>query len=351
MQKVLITGLGIGKMMGLCDPCNLDFSWLFNNISTLLWTDKVCLPKDMFDDVIKEQRNKFDVAISIMLQTLKDYNLIELIDNVEFELQPAALNNMYIKVAKDLNEMMEMFPDRIQIHELEENNHLNIHIDNQEYCFPYISSIYASLFMAEAIGAQCILDDHMYTFLKYKSELNHKKISSRSSLGLYSDIFSFILPDDTVPPEYLRTREEACRTCVNEEKCSTTYEKATKEYIYKVLSYRNYDELYQLREEIENIVEQFISGGEDITSDDVKEELQRRQQRINHLIHRRFEQIKRWAKVASICSVPLSIVNVANGNIPAAIASASIAGLSEVSKKIMDIYESKKKWVGFLHLE
>lgn len=35
MNKVLVTGLGIAREFGICDSCNLDFSWLANNPSTI----------------------------------------------------------------------------------------------------------------------------------------------------------------------------------------------------------------------------------------------------------------------------------------------------------------------------
>ena len=37
MNKVLITGLGVAKELGICEICNLNFSWLVNNPSTILW--------------------------------------------------------------------------------------------------------------------------------------------------------------------------------------------------------------------------------------------------------------------------------------------------------------------------
>lgn len=45
MNKVLITGLGVGKALDLCYECNLNFSWLVDNPSTLLWVDKILLPR------------------------------------------------------------------------------------------------------------------------------------------------------------------------------------------------------------------------------------------------------------------------------------------------------------------
>ena len=122
MQKVLITGLGIGKKVGLCDACNMDFSWLFYNASTMLWIDKICVPRDIFEDSLKMHSNKIDVAISIMLQILKEHNLIELIDDEEFNLHPTALKNMQLKVANDLAEMGRRLPNEVKIKAIHKKN-------------------------------------------------------------------------------------------------------------------------------------------------------------------------------------------------------------------------------------
>ncbi len=350
MQKVLITGLGVGKKIGLCDACNMDFSWLFHNASTMLWVDKICLPEDIFlNSINNESHDKTDVAISIMLQILKEHNLIELIGDDEFNVQPFALENIQTRVVNDLREMSKRLPDVVKIHDIKGNDYLNIIIDNQEYCFPYIESIYASLFIAESIEAQCLFNDHTYTFLKYKEKLNGLRMNSKTFTSIYDDLFSFILPNGIIPPEYVLTSDKKCSTCNREEECSISFEKKTKEYMNKVLSFRDYDELFQLRNEIEDIVKRLSISGEDITSDIIKEELRMRQQYINNIIHRRFEQVKRWSKFVSICSIPATIIAAANTNYPAAIVSASLTGLSTFSENVMEYYESKKKWIGFFH--
>ena len=45
MNKVLITGLGVAKELGIGETCNLKFSWLVNNPSTILWADQLYVPQ------------------------------------------------------------------------------------------------------------------------------------------------------------------------------------------------------------------------------------------------------------------------------------------------------------------
>lgn len=351
MQKVLITGCGIGKKMGMCEACNLDFTWLFFNASTMLWADKICMPKDMLEPIINAHKSKRDVAVSIMLQVLKEHGLLDLLDDDQFEISPSTLDALKNRMANDVVEMKNEFPDDVKINEIKDNDYINISINDQEYCIPYIGSIYASLLLAEEIGAHCLFNNHTYTFLKYKSGLDYKNATHKSFLDAYNDVFSFVLPNEITPPGYVLTKDEKCNSCENKNLCVSDYEKKTKEYITKVLSYRNYDELYLLRSEVEHIVTELICSNEELSSEAIKQELKSRQQKINSIIHRRFEQVKRWTKFATICSIPATMISVANANLPAAITSAAITGVAQLTEKAMEIYESKRKWVGFLHLD
>ena len=54
MNKVLVTGLGIAREFGICDSCNLDFSWLANNPSTILWADQLYIPYSSFEAQVKQ---------------------------------------------------------------------------------------------------------------------------------------------------------------------------------------------------------------------------------------------------------------------------------------------------------
>ena len=60
MNKILITGLGVSNELGICESCNLNFSWLVNNPSTILWADQLYIPQASFETQIanKEQKVK-----------------------------------------------------------------------------------------------------------------------------------------------------------------------------------------------------------------------------------------------------------------------------------------------------
>lgn len=70
MNKVLITGLGVAKELGICEICNLNFSWLVNNPSTILWADQLYIPRVSYDAQIANQESKSDKVIGMFLEII-----------------------------------------------------------------------------------------------------------------------------------------------------------------------------------------------------------------------------------------------------------------------------------------
>lgn len=58
MNKVLITGLGVANELGICEKCSLNFSWLINNPSTILWADQLYIPQSSFKAQIEKKNKK-----------------------------------------------------------------------------------------------------------------------------------------------------------------------------------------------------------------------------------------------------------------------------------------------------
>ena len=158
-----------------------------------------------------------------------------------------------------------------------------------------------------------------------------------------------MLPQVSVLPEYALTRPEKCDTCAKHVDCQKTYEEDARKAICSYLKWREYDELYELRNEIDKILLEQVLIGKDISLKEAKRALEERQRKINTNIQRRFPKIKRWTKLATILSTPATIVAAAGGNIPAAIVSASMTGAAQVTEKMLELYESKSKWVGFIN--
>ena len=342
-KRLLVTGLGIGEKLGLCDPCNINYSWIFQNPSTLLWCDKICIPKDLFEKALQKPEEKYDIAVATALETLLNYHLLELIDDKTIEDAKPREDFLETRFAEDLLAMSEMFPDNVKYNSNAEV-HERITIDGMHFCLPYVLSIYASLFLAQSINAQCLFDSRDYSYLKYKMGINYRELTGANQFKTYNEVFSFVLPDEIFKPNH---------TMVNSNDIAISdptkqFEHIIRSGLKRILEYREYDELYLLRKEIDNIVKSHEIFGSQVSAEDIKKELAEKQRKISMLINRRFPQVKRMAKYTTIVAIPATILSAATGNIPATVASAALGGISKGAEELMAIYESKKKWVGFI---
>lgn len=63
--------------LGICDSCNLDFSWLANNPSTILWADQLYIPYSSFEAQVKQMERKDEKIISLFLNMAEDHGMIK----------------------------------------------------------------------------------------------------------------------------------------------------------------------------------------------------------------------------------------------------------------------------------
>lgn len=347
MKKVLITGMGIGKELGVCDACNLNLSWLVSSPGTLLWADKICLPKSQYDLHTKHPHSKTDVALSIVLSELYNHKLLDL---VEIPHDTAAIQDLInSNVESDFKNMMKFFPESVKILDKEKNDHNNIQVGSKEYCRPYINSIYASRYLADFLHASCLFGERDYEFLKYREGIAYRDAPDIQYIGVLSELFSGLLPGTQILPGYALTQPEKCDACDKQNDCQKTYEEDAKRAICKYLEWREYDELYELRKEIDTILLKQALIGKDISLEEAKRALEEKERKINTNIKKRFPKIKRWTKLSTVLSIPATIVSAAGGNIPAAVISASLAGAAKATEQVLEYYESKNKWVGFIN--
>lgn len=342
--------MGIGEKVGLCCVNNMEYGALYINPTTLLWADKVCLPEEFFRAAIKYPHNKFEVAIATILEKLHQNDMIELLDDDTLEMTAEPSKQIEKRMAKDMHSIFEAFPENAKQIAVQENNHLDISIDGLEYCEPYILSIYASLSLAKGLGAYCLFNNRAYTYLKYKLGLDYRRITQKAQTDIYDYIFSFVLPNDVRFPEYAIEADEKCNSCAKQERCSLDFITDTKKTVDKILEYRNYDELYILRQEIDGIIEKHSTYTSILSPEDVKEYLREKKQRVAHMMNRRFPQVRRWTKFATIASVPAALLSLSSDGGTAAAVSAVAGVLAKGVESTMDVYESRNKWVSFIDL-
>ena len=346
MNKVLITGLGVANGLGICEVCSLDFSWLINNPSTLLWADQLYIPQSSFEAQFYNNTEKIDKIINMFLGIAEEQGVINKI-NLADMYQEKVGEEIYKKVLKDSQGLLETFPEVVK----KGNKGVpdEIFIGDEGYCGAWISSIYASMRVARDIGANCLFSIREHTFLKYLYGLNVGTYNGMAVNNIYSEIFSLYMPEGLSIHNYAFSDEERCKKCIHYDNCKSNYLSDTEKIFRKIFKWRGYDELHQAKEEINKIIvlKNEISSQKDIN--DIIKEFRERQDRINININKRFPKIERWTKMTTVLATPITIASAITGNIPLTIGSAVATGMAQATESLLEIYKSKNNWVGFVN--
>lgn len=346
MNKVFVTGLGSGNALGICETCSLNFSWLANNPSTLLWADKICLPKKSYEFHKNLTDKKQQKVISLFLNMAEQYDLIDKIDLSQMYDNTLG-EKIYTETEILSSELIKQFPQSVQ--KGDPNVPGELLIENEGYCGAWMASIQLDMKVAEDIGANCLFSKREHNFLKYLYGLNADKCTGMAINSAYNEIFTLYLPENIAIHNYAFTNEERCQQCKKYVQCKDGYLIDTEKSIEKMLKWREYDELYRAKEEIDKIIKtknQVVSIND---VDDMVKQFKERQLKINQNINKRFPKIERWTKMTTVMATPVTIASAITGNIPLTIGSAVSTGLAQVVENLMDVYKSKNNWVGFIN--
>lgn len=346
MNKVLVTGLGTANDLGMCESCGLNFSWLVDRPSVLLWADQICIPKSAYEMARVLDERKQEKVINMFLNMIEKQDLINSVD----------LSGMYPKtLAGDITKRMladsklllETFPEIIK--QGEDGVPAEILIGDEHYCGVWMSSIYLGLKLAEDIEANCLFSKREHTFLKYMFGLNSEKQGGVGINNAYNEVFSLYLPESIGAHSYAFTKEDDCKDCARYDKCKDTYLEETEKSFEKILRWRDYDEIHQAKQEIDRIlkIKGEISSPKDV--EDIVKKFQERQDVINRNINRRFPKIQRWTKMTTVLATPITIASAITGNIPLTVGGAVATGIAQATENLIEVYKSKNNWVGFVN--
>lgn len=346
MNKVFVTGLGSGNALGICETCSLDFSWMVKNPSTLLWADKICLPKKSCEFYKNLTDKKHQKVISMFLNMAEQCNLIDKIDLTQMYDKTFG-EKIYTDTEKLSLELIKQFPQSVQKGDPRVPGELLI--ENEGYCGAWMASIQLDMKVAEDIGANCLFSKREHNFLKYLYGLNADKYTGTTINSAYSEVFTLYLPESIAIHSYAFEDEEHCQQCVKYELCRDGYLKETERSFEKILKWREYDELYQAKEEIAKIIKtknEIVSIGD---INDIVKQFKERQSKINRNINKRFPKIERWTKMTTVMATPVTIASAITVNIPLTVGAAVSVGLAQAVENLMEVYKSKNNWVGFIN--
>lgn len=343
-MKVLVSGLGFGHEFNICETCWVDYSWLIHNPSVLLWADKIIFPEYSFKEQLKQNDNKSDKAINLVLNMANDNNLIEFSD--VRNMYTKEVSEMFFEQAQlDREELLKHFPENVQ--QGDEKVPDEIVINGQAYCGAYIASLNASLFLSEQLNANCLFGNHDYNFLKYKFGYNCSKDMNYHT-KVFDEVFSTIFPNELVLHSYAFEREEHCKKCLNYTECRKKYLTSIEKNMNSIIKLRDTDELCRAKEELQKIVDS-KSQFDIINIEDIKKEYKEKQIKINRNIKKIFPKVKRWTNLTSVVAASITAGGAISGNPVAATIGTVTLGASKIMNESMKYYENKNSWVGFIN--
>ncbi len=343
-MDVLLTGLGLGREFGVCEECNINFSWLFHDPAVMLWADNIIIPKNAFENQLSSHDTKWDNAINLILDIANDSKILKVVD-IESAYKDLNLDFLY-EAEKDREQLIEMYPRDI-IKGTHESVPGEIFIKDQFYCEKIMASINASLFLSNELNANCLFSKRDYQLLKYKFNLPLSNFNGTSML--FDEIFSPLFPNEFFKHNYAFSDDEQCTNCANENHCKASYMKDIENRMYEIIELRNRDELCIAKDELQNLIDSKEEIRDKKDLEELKRAYRKKQMRINDNIKRRFPKIKRWTNIGSIVGTSITVGSACNSNAVGSIVGGTILGVSQVSNLIMDQYESRNKWVGFVN--
>jgi hypothetical protein len=356
MNNVLVTGLAIGKEIGSCNVCNFDLSWLFNNPSVFLWADKIIITPVMWDSIINEKiepnkKEEFSKTIKFLFERLNSEGIIEICKPNKF-----IDNNMFKfignQVARDMEIIAENFPTNISLNfgKKQHNGKRspdNIKIGDYEYCPPYLISIYGGLLLSRLLGAQPLFNKRSFEYLKYRFGIDVNDCQIK--LNTFNSIFNVALPNDNIFPEIVLEREEKCSKCIKETECKKNYIKQLDNRISDILNWRKYDEIFQIKSVVNNIINDCNNSNDVINVDDIIKKYHEKENKINKLIKSTFPKVNRFANISTLVSLPFAVVGAATNSSLLITSGLAVTALAQASKEVIELLESKFRWVGFLN--
>ncbi len=353
MNKLLVTGVAIGRGAGVSAVSNYDLDWLIHYPSVLLWADRILVADTIWDVVKNESYPHPELArcCKIIFDTAKAEGIVEIVKPSKL-INDTLQESFFSKIEHDIDQMKRIFPDKVSVKSLGKDGLEGpdeITLDGNQFCSPYLWAVYASLFLARAWRANCLFDQRVLDYLRYKFGISaFPKEADVGRVKCFTTVFESYLPNDPLIPDYAFYGQGCCSTCKHEDKCKGSYLSDLEKRMGTLLRWRDYDEIHQVKAVVNSIVAKRDKAGAAIDAEEVAKSFREKQKKLRKLTKAAFPKIKRWANVSTMLSIPLAVAGLVTGSSIVKLTGAGVVGMAQLSKEYVKFLESKYSWVGFL---
>lgn len=356
MNRVLVTGLALGKETGVCESCNFDLDWLISYPSVLIWADKILVSSLIWEMVssgkypFAEEQPEFTKSVQLIFSMARSEGIVEIVQPAGV-IPPDVKDSIFDQADKDRLLLAKHFSTHIRLGD-EKQVPGQMFIDGHEYCLPYLYSVYAGLALARTFDAHCLFSNKAFSYCKYKFGLSSSPPHAlRGRAEAFQNVFTAYVPNTSILPEYVVVRKTLCSKCAREESCRDTYLSQLETNVRNVLKWRDYDEIQQLKAVTDKIVDKRSKSGGIVDPEDVLHDLRSVESRLRRRMQLLFPRIQRWANITTMLSIPVALAGLSTGSPLLTISGGSLAGLSQATKQMVSLLSSKYSWIGFLSSE
>lgn len=353
MNKVLVTGLSVGNEVGVCDVCGFDLEWIVRYPSIILWVDKIVLTKSTWDYIVERGENDttpYYRSVYLIFNLLNSAGLIDVVNTAS--LFPKNMNEAIIdSVDHDISALVARFPETARLGD-DKLVPGQLFISDEEYCSPYLYSVYASLYLAKIVDAQCLFNHRVLRYCSYKFGLGpFPPETKQDKIESFHSIYKSLFPNIPLLSEYAiyssREGEKACGKCTNKSKCSDSYLIDVESQTTKALSMREREEIEESRCLINKIIDK--QAGNVMDHSDLRSEFIKECTRLSRRNKKAFPRVKFWCSLSMILSVPMTVIGISH-QAPALIATgAGTLGIATGIKHLVDTLQEKSRWTAYFN--
>ena len=339
-KNILVTGLILGKETELCLCNNVNFGWLYNHPTDLLWADKIMLTYNEWDAIIKNEDSAINRATKMVFERLQSEKMVELIPDTV--ISPGRAESILQDVELDLQLIKDLYS-------ASKNKHDPVlTMGNYHFCVPSLCTLYVAIELSKIYNASFSLEQDELAYLMALIPRKYEKEIHAGRNTAIDEVLSLLLPEVELGHAYLMDSISGkCSDCSNSNKCSGTYLSQIEKQLDLILTLRQYDEVRLTCEVMDKICERSMLQGHVLTGEELWDDLQEEAINTEKRIRSKLPKIRAWSKVSAYATIGLSAASFFNplfalGATVPAVTNLALSSLEEERKK-------ETSWINFVN--
>lgn len=346
-KSILLTGLILGNETEMCPCTNINYRWLFQRPSDLLWMDKIIVTQNEWIEMMRDRSGEskgnqlaIEKAVKLVFEKLDTEGLIQIVPDTIISQSRAEL------ILQSIMSDLELIEDLYK--ESDNENDPLMRMGQYEFCVPSLWSLYAAIELSMNLGASFSLEEDELAYLAalFPRKFN-KEIQAGRNIAMY-EVLSLYLPSVELGHDYLTGSSIGkCNNCVHLGKCEKEYLSDIEKQMNRIIDMRQYDEIRLTCEIMDKICDKSIETGHVLTGEELWSDLEEEAVRVGKRIRKMLPKVRLWRRISTMVSIGLGAASFINPIIGASVAVPAIAEhlLASSEEKM----KKETSWVNFVN--